>query len=140
MNIALKKAAVAATTVACFSLISVSGSDWNFSFGVERAYAQTDRAASRRPSHAVDSTHHRYRRAAPRNTRALVAEAVASTTSYWDYDDYYCSGDPNAYRGYPPGSYYYRAYSGGHCVPANFVTGRYGRTTLFPRYYGGWIQ
>lgn len=139
MNIALKKAAVAAATVACFSLVSFSGSDGSFSPGIERAHAQSDRA-SRRPSQAPGSAHRSHRRPAPGNTRALVAEAVASTTSYWDYDDYYCSGDRLAYRGYPPGSYYYRGYSGGHCVPANFVTGRYGRTTLFPRYYGGWIQ
>lgn len=139
MGTALKKVAVLAATAACFSLISYSGSDWKFSLGIERAYAQTDRAL-RRQSHAVGSARHSYRRPGPGSTRALVAEAVASTTSYWDYDDNYCSGDRDAYRRYPPGSYYYRSYSGGYCVPANFITGRYARPTLFPRYYGGWLQ
>jgi hypothetical protein len=68
----------------------------------------------------------------------LYAAAVAATTSGWNYEDYYCSGDPYAGSGAPPGSYYYSSYSGGYCVSASYASGLYTRPTLAPRFYGGW--
>jgi hypothetical protein len=77
-----------------------------------------------------------YRR--PPYGHGVFDAAVAATTSPWNYDDYFCYGNPYDGGGYPPGSHYYGTYPGGYCVSRSYVTGLYGRPTLFPRYYSGW--
>jgi hypothetical protein len=60
---------------------------------------------------------------------ALLGEAAPSTTSPWNYDDYYYTY---------PGCYYYAygRYPGGCYLCFSYLTGLVGRPTLFPRYYG----
>jgi hypothetical protein len=130
MKVALKRTAVATSTVACVALLSFS---WSEQRGVSLGVGA--QARSGRPlgplsvaGLRVDST----------GGSVLFAAAVAATTSPWNYNDYYCYGDPYAGRGYPPGSYFYGSYPGGYCVSRSYVTGLIGRPTLFPRYYGGW--
>lgn len=125
MTIALRRIAIAAAVVACAGLLSVSWREQGISLDVTGAHA-----ASRSPSTAAK----RYYR---RQGQELVASVAAATTSRFNYDDYFCHGDPNAGR-YPPGSYYYRRYSGGYCVDNSSAGAYLARPTLFPRYYGGW--
>ena len=128
MKVALKRTAIATSTVACVALLSFSWSDQRgVSLGVESAQGadQSTVGVARRQYRRSD---HGY---------GLFAAAVAATTSPWNYDDYYCYGAPYAGNGYPPGSYY-RSYPGGYCVSRSYITGLIGRPTLFPRYYGGW--
>jgi hypothetical protein len=123
VKVALKRTAIATSTVACVALLSFSWSEQRgVSLGVESAQARIDRPLTRRQ--------HR------RSVNEMFREAVAATTSPWNYDDYYCYGVPYAGRGYLPGSYY-SSYPGGYCVSRSDVNGLYGRPTLFPRYYGG---
>lgn len=133
MKVALKRTAIATSTVACVALLSFGWSEqrgvW---LGVESAQARNNRPQTAASTARVARRH--YRRSIPQN--ALVAAAVAATTTPSRYEDYYCDGDPYAGRGYPPG-YYYRSYPGGYCVSSSYVTGLYARPTLFPRYYGG---
>ena len=127
MKVALKRTAIATSTAACVALLSFSWSEQRgVSLGVESAQG-ADRST-------VGVARRQYRRSG----NELFAAAVAATTSPWNYDDYYCYGDPYAGRGYPPGSYYYGSYAGGYCVSRSYVTGLIGQPTLFPRYYGGW--
>src|ERR1700730_5475734 len=121
MKVALKRTAIATSTVACVALLSFSWSEQRgVSLGVESAQG-ADRST-------VGVARRQYRRSG----NELFAAAVAATTSPWNYDDYYCYGCPYA------GGYYYRRYPGGYCVSRSYVTGLYGRPTLFPRFYGGW--
>ena len=127
MKVALKRTAIATSTVACMALLSFSWSEQRgLSLGVESAQG-ADQST-------VGVAHRHYRRTD--RGYGLFAAAVAATTSpYWNYDDYYCYG---AGRGYPPGTYYYGSYPGGYCASLSDVTAVVGRPTLFPRYYGGW--
>jgi hypothetical protein len=123
MKVALRRTAIATSTVACLALFSFSWSEQRgVSLGFESAQARIDRPLTRRQ--------HR------RSVDEMFREAVAATTSPWNYDDYYCSGGPHA-GGYLPGGYYYSSYPGGYCVSRSDITGLIGRPTLFPRYYGG---
>jgi hypothetical protein len=126
MKVALKRTAIATSTVACVALLSFSWSDQRgVSLGVESAQGadqSTPRVARRH-----------YRRSDHGNE--LFAAAVAATTSPWNYDDYDCYGVAYG-SGYPPGGYYYSRYPGGYCVSRGYATGLYARPTLFPRYYG----
>ena len=133
MKATLKRTAIATSTVACVTLLSFSWSEQRgASLGVETAQAQNSR-----PSASRSVARRNYRR--PDAGYGIWAAAVASTTSPWLYDDYYCYGDPYAGRGYPP-SYYYRSYPGGYCISSGYASGLYTQPTLFPRYYGrgGW--
>ena len=132
MKVALKRAAIATSTVACVALLSFSWSDRRgVSLGIE-----TVQARSNRPSTSGAGLARRHFRRPDAGYESWAA-AVAATTSPWNYNDYYCYGDPYAGRGYPPG-YYYRSYPGGYCVSSDYVTGLYAKPTLFPRYYGEW--
>jgi hypothetical protein len=128
MKATLKRTAIATSTVACVTLTFSWSEQRGASLGVETAQAQT-------PSTSRSVARRHYRRPDP--GYGIWAAAVASTTSPWLYDDYYCYGDPYAGRGYPPG-YYYRSYPGGYCVSSGYATGLYAQPTLFPRYYGRW--
>jgi hypothetical protein len=127
MKVALKRTAIATSTVACFALLSFSWSEQRgVSLGVESAQG-ADRSTVN-PIQLAGVARRQYRRSG----YGLFAAAVAATTSPWNYDDYYCYGVPYT------GGYYYRSYPGGYCVSRSYVTGLYERPTLFPRYYGGW--
>ena len=132
MKVALKRTAIATSTVACVALLSFSWSEQRgVSLGVESAQARINRPST--PLRVAGVARRQYRRFASGDR--LLAAAVAATTSPWNYDDYYCYGDPYAGRGDPPGGY--SSYPGGYCVTSSYVTGLYARPTLFPRYYGG---
>jgi hypothetical protein len=134
MKVALKRTAIATSTVACVALLSFSWSEQRgVSLGVESAQARIDRPLT--PLSVAGVARRQYRRSG--YGYGLFGAVAAATTSPWNYDDYYCYGDPYAGRGYPPGSYYYSSYSGGYCVSRSYITGLIGRPTLFPRYYGG---
>lgn len=111
--------------MACACVLSLSWSEQNVSLGVASAHA-----ASRSQSAATK----RYYR---REGQELAAAVAAATTSPFNYDDYYCYGDKYAGR-FPPGSYYYRSYSGGTCVSNGTAGAFLARPTIFPRFYGGW--
>ena len=129
MKVALKRTAIATSTVVCVALLSFSWSEQRgVSLGVESAQA-ADRSTVV-PLSVAGVARRQYRRSA--YGYGLFAAAVAATTSPWNYDDYYCYGDPYAGRGYPPGSYYYSSYPGGYCVSRSYITGLIGRPTLFP--------
>jgi hypothetical protein len=118
MKVALKRTAIATSTVACVALLSFSWSEQRgVSLGVESAQG-ADRST-------VGVARRQYRRG-----YGVFAAAVAATTSPWNYDDYYCYGIPYT------GGYYYRSYPGGYCLNRSDVTGFYTQPTLFPRYYG----
>jgi hypothetical protein len=129
MKVALKRVAIATSTVACVALLSFSWSD-------QRGVSLGVKSAQGADQSTVGVARRQYRRSD--RGSGLIAAAVAATTSPWNYDDYYCYGDPYAGRGYPPGRYYYRSYPGGYCVGRGYATGLYAQPTLFPRYYGGW--
>jgi hypothetical protein len=134
MKVALKGTAIAISTAACVALLTFSWSEQRgVSLGVESAQARMGRPST--PLGAAGVARRQYRRSV--YGHGLFAAAVAATTSPWNYDDYYCYGDPYAGRGHPPGSYYYDRYPGGYCVSRSYTTGLIGRQTLFPRYYGG---
>jgi hypothetical protein len=134
VKVALKGTAIATSTVACVALLSFSWSEQRgVSLGVESAQG-ADRSIGA-PLSAAGAVRRHYRQSG--RGYGLFADAVASTTSPWNYDDYDCYGDPYAGRGYAPGSYYYSSYPGGYCVSRGYATGTYARPTLFPRYYGG---
>ena len=117
MKVALKRTAIATSTVVCAALLSFSWSEQRgFSLGVESAQG-ADRST-------VGVARRQYRR----SEYGMFAAAVAATTNY---DDYYCYGVPYT------GGYYYRSYPGGYCFSRSYLTAFYGRPTLFPRYYGG---
>jgi hypothetical protein len=135
MKVTLKKTAIATSSVACVALLSFSWSEQRgVSLGVERAQARIDRPFI--PLSVAGVARRQHRRSYTDN--GLLGAVAAATTSPWNYDDYYCYGDPYAGRGYPPGSYYYSGYPGGYCVSRSYSTGLIGRPTLFPRYYDGW--
>jgi hypothetical protein len=136
MKVALKRTAIATSTVACVALLSFSWSEQRgVSLGVASAQARINRPST--PLSVAGVARRQYRRSV--YGHGLFAAAVAATTSSWNYDDYVCYADPYAGRGYPPGSgYYYNSYPGGYCVSSSDVTGLYAQPTLFPRYYGGW--
>jgi hypothetical protein len=120
MKVNLKRTAIATLTVACVALLSFGWSEQcGVSLGIESAHG-ADRSS-------VGVARRQYRRSG----NELFAEAVATTTSHWNYDDYYCYGVPYT------GGYYYRGYPGGFCGSLSYFTPFYGRPTLFPRYYGG---
>jgi hypothetical protein len=133
--VALKRIAIATSTVACVALLSFSWSEQcGVSLGIESAQARTNRPST--PLSVAGVARRQYRRSV--YGHGLFAEAVAATTSPWNYDDYVCYGDPYEGRGYPPGGYY-SSYPGGYCVSRSDVTGLYAHPTLLPRYYyGGW--
>ena len=134
-KVALKRTAIATSTVACVALLSFSWSEQRgVSLGVESAQARIDRPLT--PSSVAGVARRQYRRSV--YGYGLFGAVAAATTSPWNYDDYNCYGDPYAGRGSPPGSYFYGGYPGGYCVSRSYVTGLIGRPTLFPRYYGGW--
>jgi hypothetical protein len=115
----MRNVAIAASTVACAALLSFGWSEQRgVSLGVESAQG-ADRST-------VGVARRQYR-----HGYGLFTAAVAATTSPWNYDDYYCYGVPYS------GGYYYRSFPGGYCFSRSYVTGFYGRPTLFPRYYGG---
>jgi hypothetical protein len=130
----MKNAAIAIASGACVALLSFSWSEQCISLGVESAEAAQTNRATHRPS-VVGIARQQSRRSV--QGHELFAAAVAATTAPRNYDDYFCSGDPHANSGYPPGSYYYSSYSGGYCVSAGYDTGLYARPTLAPRFYGG---
>lgn len=133
MKVASKRTAIAALTVACVTLLSLSWSEKRgVSLGVQSAEAADQSTVV--PLGVAGGARQRYRRSD--RGYGLFAEAVAATTSPWIYDDYYCYGV--AGRGYPPGGYYYGGYPGGYCVRRSDAAGLYARPTLFPRYYGSW--
>jgi hypothetical protein len=133
MKVALKRTAIATSTVACLALLSFSWSEQRgVSLGVESAQG-ADRSTVA-PLSVARVARRQYRRSG----QELFAEAVAATTSPWNYDDYYCYATPYGGSGYPPGSYYYSSYPGGYCVSRSYVTGLYTQPTLFPRYYDVW--
>ena len=135
MKVVLKRTVIATSTVACVALLSFSWSEERgVSLGIESAQARINRPSA--PLSVAGVARRQYRRSA--YGYGLFAAAVAATTSPWNYDDYFCYGDPYAGRGDPPGGYYYSNYPGGYCVSSSYVTGLYARPTLFPRYYGGW--
>ena len=135
MKVALKRTAIATSTVVCVALLSFSWSEQRgVSLGIESAQG-ADRSTVV-PLSVAGVARRQYRRSV--SGYGLFAAAVAATTSPWNYDDYYCYGDPYAGRGYPPGGYYYGSYPGGYCVSRSYVTGLYTQPTLFPRYYGDW--
>src|SRR6202008_3578533 len=110
MKVALKKIAIAASTVACVVLLSFSWSEQRgASLGVESAQAWIDRPAT--PLRVAGVARRQHRRSV--HGHGLFAAAVAATTSPWIYDDYDCFGDPYGGGGYPPGGYYYSSYPGG---------------------------
>jgi len=134
MKMALKKTAIATSTVACVALLSFSCSERDgVSLGIEIAEARSARSSSSISTAGI--ARRQYRRSV--YGHEVFAAAVAATTSPWHYNDYYCYGNPYAGRGYPPGGYY-SSYPGGYCVSSSNVTGLYARPTLFPRYYVGW--
>jgi hypothetical protein len=136
MKVALKRTAIATSTVACVALLSFSWSEQRgVLLGVECAQG-ADRSTVVPLSVAGVARRRQYRR--PVDGHGLFAAAVAATTSPWNYDDYYCYGDPYAGRGDPLRGYYYSSYPGGYCVSRSYATGLYAQPTLFPRYYGGW--
>ena len=136
MKVVLKRTVIATSTVACVALLSFSWSEHRgVSLGVESAQARVDRPST---PVSVNGVARRQSRRFASGDR-LLAAAVAATTSPWNYEDYFCYGAPYAGRGYPPGGYY-RSYPGGYCLSRSDVTGLYGRPTLFPRYYGGWVR
>jgi hypothetical protein len=130
MKVALKRTAIATSTVACVALLSFGWSEQRgVSLGVESAQARVDRAST--PASVAGVARRQSRRSA--SGHRLLAAAVAATTTPWNYDDYDCYGVP-----YPRG-HYYSSYPGGYCVSRDYSTGLYARPTLFPRYYGwGW--
>jgi hypothetical protein len=134
-QISLRTFAIATSAFACATLLSFSWSEQRgVSLGVESAQARIDRPLT--PFSVAGVARRQYRRSV--YGYGLFGAVAAATTSPWNYDDYYCYGDPYAGRGYPPGSYYYSSYPGGYCVSRGYITGLIGRPTLFPRYYGGW--
>lgn len=136
MKLASKRTVIAALTFACTALLSLSWSEQEgVSLAVKIAEAGPDRTP---PKMSATKTARRHARRS-RYSDEVFAAAVASTTSPWHYDDYYCYGNPSAGRGFPPGSYY-RSYSGGYCISSSDVTGLNAHPTLFPRYYVGWDQ
>ncbi len=131
MQVALRRTVIATSTAACLVLLSFSWSEQNgVSLGVKIAEARIVR-----PSTPISGARRHYRR--PAYGYGVFADAVAATTSPWNYNDYFCYGDPYVGRGAPPGGYY-SSYPGGYCVSSDNVTGLYARPTLFPRYYGAW--
>ena len=135
MKVALKRTAIVTSTVACVALLSLSWSEQRgVSLGVKSVQARTGRPST--PLSVAGVARRQYRRSV--NGYGVFAAAVAATTSPWNYDDYFCYGDPYAGRGYPLGGHYYGSYPGGYCVSRSDVNGLYGRPTLFPRYYVGW--
>ena len=85
MKAALIRTALATSTVACVALLSFSWSEQRgVSLGVESAQAGTNRPSTR-PSVAGVTRRQRSDRG-----YGLWADAVASTTTPWNYDDYYC--------------------------------------------------
>ena len=132
MKAALKRTAIATSTVACVTLFSFG---WSEQGGISLEVGGSAQAGTNRQSTAP-SVAGGVRRQHRRSGYGLWVAAVAATTTPRHYDDYYCYGDPYAGRGYPPG-YYYRSYPGGYCVSSSELTGLYARPTLFPRYYGG---
>ena len=136
MNMLLKRIVIATSTFACVALLSFSWSEHRgISLGVESAEARVDRPAT--PVRVAGVARRQSRRSV--SGQGLLADAVASTTSPWNYGDYDCYDDPYAGRGYPPG-YYYSSYPGGYCVSRAYSSGLYTRPTLFPRYYGSWAR
>jgi hypothetical protein len=130
MKEALKRTAIATSTVVCVVLLSFTWSEQRgLSLGVENAQG-ADRYAGAAPSSARVARR-QYRRSL--YGQGVFADAVASTTSPWNYDDYYCTGVASAGA---PGAYYYSSYRGGFCVSRGYATGTYAQPTLFPRYYG----
>lgn len=129
MKAAAKRMALAASTIACVALMSPS---WSEHRGVSLGF-ESAQGADRPPGAARSA-----RRAYVRDRGHALLAAAVRATSPLNYDDYDCAGDPNAWRGYPPGSYYYGTYPGGYCVNRSIGTALYTRPTLFPRYYGGW--
>jgi len=133
MNVALKRTAIATSIVACMVLLSFKWSEQHgVSVGVESAQAQIDRPST--PASVARVVHRQHRRD---RGYGLFADAVAATTSPWNYEDYYCYA-PYAGGGYPPDGYYFARYHGGYCISRSEINGFYGRPTLFPRYYRGW--
>jgi hypothetical protein len=130
MKVALKRTAIATSTVACVALLSFGWSEERgVSLGVESAQARVDRSST--PVSVAGVARRQSRRSV--SGHRLLAAAVAATTTPWNYDDYDCYGVP-----YPRGGYY-NSYPGGYCVSRDYSTGLYARPTLFPRYYGwGW--
>jgi hypothetical protein len=128
----LRNVAIATTTVAFAALLSFGWSEQRgISLGVESAQA-ADRSTV--DPHSAGVARRQYRRSVygygpgADPGAGLVRAAAAATTSPWNYDDYYYSG-----------CYYYGAngsYPGGCYVSWSYLTGLYGRPTLFPRYYG----
>jgi hypothetical protein len=132
MKVALKRTAIATSTLACVALLSLSWSERRgVSLGIESAQARADRSST--PLSVAGIARRQHRRSA--YGYGVFAAAVAATTSPWNYDDYFCYGEPYAGRGYPPGGHYYRSYPGGYCVSRSSINGLYGQPTLFPRYY-----
>jgi hypothetical protein len=127
MNTALKRSILAASTLVCAALLSFSWSDeQGVSFGVKSAQGADRSTEPVRRLHRRSVYEH-----------GLFADAVASTTSPWNYDDYYCYRTPYTGGGYPPGSYYSNSYPGGYCISRGYATGTYAQPMLFPRFYGG---
>jgi hypothetical protein len=127
----MRSVAIATSTVACAALLSFGWSEQRgVSLGVESAQA-ADRSTV--DPHSAGVARHQYRRGYGPGAdpgAGMLRAAAAATTSPWNYDDYYYTY---------PGCYYYGAYGvypGGCYLSFSYLTGLYGRPTLFPRYYG----
>jgi len=128
----LRNVAIATSTVACSTLLSFGWSEQRgVSLGVESARA-ADRSTV--DPHSAGVARRQYRRSVygygAHPGAGLLREAAAAITSPWNYDDYYYTY---------PGCYYFSAYGrypGGCYLSFSYLTGLYGRPTLFPRYYG----
>jgi hypothetical protein len=130
----LRNVAIATSTVACAALLSFGWSEQRgVSLRVESAQA-ADRSTA--DPHSAGGARRQYRRSVygygpgADPGAGLVRAAAAATTSPRNYDDYYYT-----YHG----CYYYGAYGrypGGCYLSFSYLTGLYGRPTLFPRYYG----
>ena len=137
MKLALKRTAIATSTVACAALLSFSWSEQRgVSLGIESAQARIGRPLT--PMSVAGVARRQYRRAAYGYGAGVVgaglaagaigAAAVAATSPYGYYGGGPYAGTGWGYYGGYPGGYY-----GGY-ANRSYVTGR---PTLFPRYYGG---
>ena len=139
MKMTFKTTAIAASTVACATLLSFGWSEPSgVSLAVDSAQARIGRPLT--PLSVAGVARRQYRRAAYGYGAGVVgaglaagvvgAAAVAASSPYYD----------GGYYGGYPGSYYnaygsYPGYYDGGYVNRSYVTGR---PTLIPRYYGGY--
>jgi hypothetical protein len=135
MTVALKRTAIAISTVACATLLPFNWSEQSgISLGVESAQARVGRPLT--PVSVAGVARRQHRRAAYGYGAAAVgagAVGAAALASSRYSNPYYYSGSPYYYGGYGTGYNYGTGYYGGY-VNRSYITGR---RTLVPRSYGG---